>query len=196
MEYALQYHSWGDASFNAPVNPSIAVNIDFFKTAAAKYTGTSSIGTFTGGNSANAELDTFSGSPQFNPNQVAIHQRGYIYAKYTGTYVFTVDLSDNEVVLWIGAKAYSGWEVANANSVNQLYNKPTARITMDLVACSYTPLRVIGINGNGPMTYQFSVTDPKGYQIIGPSSVSNDAVLTHSCDGKAAPPFAAFGKES
>lgn len=58
------------------------------------------------------------GNPtSFGSTFYVLAHRGYLYAQLTGLYTFYTYSVDDIVLLWLGSKAYSGWERGNADLV-------------------------------------------------------------------------------
>jgi GLEYA domain len=81
---------------------------------------------------------------------------GYLKSDYTGTWTFTMT-SDDGSVLWIGPNAANGYTLANSLIRTSI---GTVTGTVDLVAGSYYPIRLIYGNGpaGGSLTLNYSHT--------------------------------------
>ena len=80
-------------------------------------------------------------------NDVAVIFRGYIFAEQNGTYSFVVGDVVNIANVWVGDVAYSGWNLANADTFREFGTKK-----VHLEAGKYHPFRVAW--GLGQSTYQ------------------------------------------
>ncbi|KAJ4859343.1 GLEYA domain-containing protein [Trichoderma breve] len=94
------------------------------------------------------------GSPPLSESDFALNHRGYIYARQTGTYTFTLNLVDDAAYIWIGPEACSGWTGDNAD-LKAVYN-------------------------NGPATGTFTPTFKKASTILSVSSTVRDLALPSS----------------
>lgn len=130
----------------------------------------------------------------------AVQQRGYIFATETGTYTFTATNVDDNVYMWLGPQAYSGWTIENAQLHTTFdpvaYRGGSATHSQDLVAGNFYAFRIAFRNNGGPGGFDFSVATPSGVQVLSSNSGASISVVQYSCDGTSAPAYAPFGQET
>lgn len=130
----------------------------------------------------------------------AVQQRGYIYATETGTYTFSTTNVDDNIYMWVGPQAYSGWPTANAQLHTTFdaaaYRGGSASYSMSLVAGTFTAFRIAFHNYGGPGSFDFTVATPNGVQVLSSNSEASISVVQYSCDGTSAPAYAPFGQET
>ncbi|RGP81275.1 hypothetical protein FLONG3_419 [Fusarium longipes] len=140
------------------------------------------------GSSQDLELDYF-----------ALNHHGYLYSCEAGTYKFDIPYTNDALYLWIGAKAYAGWNRANADA-KALYNQPdhiagSAHFEIDLPAGVYIPIRFVYGQAQYGGGFTFTVTAPNGLVLVGNDVQSSPYVVRNSCDGVQAPAYPPFGNE-
>ncbi|EHK24204.1 uncharacterized protein TRIVIDRAFT_61010 [Trichoderma virens Gv29-8] len=136
------------------------------------------------------------GSPPLPESDFVLNHRGYIYARETGTYTFTLNLVDDAAFIWVGAAAYSGWTAANADAKAVYDNGPaTGTYTVNLQEGQYYPFRIF--YGQGPRIAEFDITvsAPDGTTFLSSSTSGSPYLVRFSCDRSTAPRFSAFGFE-
>ncbi|PON22165.1 hypothetical protein TGAM01_v209039, partial [Trichoderma gamsii] len=136
------------------------------------------------------------GSPPLPESNFVLNHRGYIYARQTGTYTFTLTRVDDAAFVWVGAAAYSGWTAANAN-LKVVYNNGPAQGTysVNLQEGRYYPFRIF--YGQGPRTAEFDVNvrAPDGTTFLSSNTTGSPYLVRFSCDGFSTPLFDPFGFE-
>ncbi|KAL7792081.1 GLEYA domain-containing protein [Trichoderma ceciliae] len=136
------------------------------------------------------------GSPPLPESNFILNHRGYIYARQTGTYTFTLNQVDDAAFIWVGSEAYSGWTGGNADA-KALYNNGPAKgtYTINLREGRYYAFRII--YGQGPRIAEFdiTVTAPDGTSFLSSSSPGSPYLVRFSCDRTTAPRFSSFGFE-
>ncbi|KAL7929703.1 GLEYA domain-containing protein [Trichoderma chlorosporum] len=136
------------------------------------------------------------GSPPLPESDFVLNHRGYIYARETGTYTFSLNLVDDAAFIWVGPKAYSGWTAANADA-QAVYNDGPASgtFTINLQEGRYYAFRIF--YGQGPRIAEFdiTVTAPDGTTFLSSDTSGSPYLVRFSCDRSAAPRFSSFGFE-
>jgi hypothetical protein len=126
---------------------------------------------------------------------IVLQHRGYIFAPISGTYTFTVHNGDNDVLIWLGANAYSGYTKANAALIDaDFLTGQDYSTTLQLEAEQWYPLRVMYANSGGPGELDLTITAPDGTVIMS-YEVETPYLMQYSCDG-VYPPFADWNAES
>ncbi|KAL7912505.1 GLEYA domain-containing protein [Trichoderma velutinum] len=136
------------------------------------------------------------GSPPLSESDFVLNHRGYIYARETGTYTFTLNLVDDAAYIWVGPEAYSGWTGANADAKAVYSDGPaTGTYTVNLREGRYYPFRIV--YGQGPRIAEFDikVTAPDGSTFLSSSTSGSPYLVRFSCDRSTAPRFSSFGFE-
>ncbi|KAL6793278.1 GLEYA domain-containing protein [Trichoderma sp. SZMC 28013] len=136
------------------------------------------------------------GSPPLPESDFVLNHHGYIYARQTGTYTFTLNLVDDAAYIWIGPEAYSGWTGANADLKAVYNNGPaTGTYTVDLQEGQYYPFRIV--YGQGPRIAEFDITvsAPDGTTFLSSDTSGSPYLVRFSCDRATAPRFSSFGFE-
>ncbi|KAL6801580.1 GLEYA domain-containing protein [Trichoderma sp. SZMC 28012] len=137
------------------------------------------------------------GSPPLSESDFVLNHHGYIYARQTGTYTFTLNLVDDAAYIWIGPEAYSGWTGDNADLKAVYNNGPaTGTFTADLQEGQYYPFRIV--YGQGPRIAEFDieVSAPDGTTFLSSDTTGSPYLVRFSCDRSTAPRFSSFGFES
>jgi hypothetical protein len=103
------------------------------------------------------------------------------------------------VYLWIGAKAYAGWNDGNADA-KALYNQPdhiagSASFKFDLPANAYIPIRIVYGQAQYGGGFKFTITSPSGRVLVDSDVASSPFIVRTSCDGVLAPQYPPFGAE-
>ncbi|KAF3135462.1 hypothetical protein TWF703_006006 [Orbilia oligospora] len=129
---------------------------------------------------------------------VAINHRAYIFAPEDGTYTFSLPSSDDITLLWVGQKAYSGWNRQNADIIQKYVSSGGTPVTFrtDLRKGTYTPIRIAWANRGGAANFKLRIMSPDGSVLLAEDSESNDYIVQHSCDGYTAPKFPEWGFET
>lgn len=130
----------------------------------------------------------------------AVQQRGYIFATKSGPYTFSASKVDDNLYMWLGAQAYSGWTSSTAQIHTTFdgstYTYGSATYSPTLTAGNYYAFRIAFHHNGGPGGFDFTVTTPSGVQILSPGSGASISVVQYSCDGTTAPEFPPFGQET
>ncbi|KAM0486350.1 hypothetical protein ACHAPX_001056 [Trichoderma viride] len=136
------------------------------------------------------------GSPPLPESNFVLNHRGYIYARQTGTYTFTLNKVDDAAFVWVGAAAFSGWTAANAN-LKVVYNNGPAQGTysVNLQEGRYYPFRIF--YGQGPRIAEFDVNvkAPDGTTFLSSNTTGSPYLVRFACDGFAKLLFDPFGSE-
>ncbi|PNP54655.1 hypothetical protein THARTR1_05212 [Trichoderma harzianum] len=136
------------------------------------------------------------GSPPLSESDFVLNHRGYIYARQTGTYTFTLNLLDDAAYIWIGPEAYSGWTGANADARAVYNNGPaTETYTVNLQEGQYYPFRIIYDQGPRITEFDITVSAPDGSTFLSSSTSRSPYLVRFSCDRSTAPRFSSFGFE-
>lgn len=136
------------------------------------------------------------GSPPLPELNFVLNHRGYIYARQTGNYTFTVNKVDDAAFIWVGGAAYAGWTAANANLKVLYDNGPSqGSYTVNLREGIYYPFRIF--YGQGPNIAEFDVTvrAPDGTTFLSSNTTRSPYLVRFACDGLSAPFFHPFGSE-
>ncbi len=136
------------------------------------------------------------GSPPLPESDFVLNHHGYIYARQTGTYTFTLNLVDDAAYIWLGPEAYSGWTGDNADLKAVYNNGPaTGTFTADLLEGQYYPFRIV--YGQGPRIAEFDieVSAPDGTTFLSSDTTGSPYLVRFSCDRATAPRFSSFGFE-
>lgn len=137
------------------------------------------------------------GGPVIQAPFKAVNHHGYVYAKLSGTYTFSVPASDDITLVWLGDNAYTAYTRENAGLVQDYvqFGGVTQTYTIDLVAGTYTPLRILAVNGQEVFSFALTIQAPDGSLILSDSTFSGSPYLVQfSCDNTALP-FPPFGQE-
>ncbi|KAM0262774.1 hypothetical protein ACHAQJ_001568 [Trichoderma viride] len=136
------------------------------------------------------------GSPPLPESNFVLNHRGYIYARQTGSYTFTLNQVDDAAFIWVGPEAFFGWTGANADET-ALYNNGPAQgtYTVALREGRYYAFRIF--YGQGPRIAEFSitVTAPDGTTFLSSNTTGSPYLVRFSCDRTTAPRFSSFGFE-
>ncbi|KAF5645834.1 conidiospore surface protein [Fusarium tjaetaba] len=129
----------------------------------------------------------------------ALNHHGYLYSCDAGTYKFDIPYANDAVYLWIGAKAYAGWNSGNADA-KALYNQPdhiagSAHFEVDIPAGVYIPIRFVYGQAQYGGGFTFSVTAPNGQILVSNDVTASPYIVQYSCDGVTAPQYPPFGQE-
>ncbi|KAK6351456.1 hypothetical protein TWF718_004616 [Orbilia javanica] len=129
---------------------------------------------------------------------VAINHRAYIFAPEDGTYTFSLPSSDDITLLWVGSKAYSGWNRQNADIVQQFVASGSTPVVFrtDLKKGTYTPIRIVWANRGGAGNFKLRIVAPDKSLLLSEDSESNDYIVQYSCDGYSAPKYPDWGFET
>ncbi|RFU75047.1 flocculation flo9 [Trichoderma arundinaceum] len=136
------------------------------------------------------------GSPPLSESDFVLNHRGYIFARETGPYTFTLNKVDDAAFIWVGPEAYSGWTGANADAKAVYSDGPgQGRYTINLREGRYYAFRII--YGQGPRIAEFDiqVTAPDGTTFLSSSTSGSPYLVRFSCDRTTAPRFSSFGFE-
>ncbi|KAK4066059.1 uncharacterized protein Triagg1_8368 [Trichoderma aggressivum f. europaeum] len=136
------------------------------------------------------------GSPPLSESDFVLNHHGYIYARQTGTYTFTLNQVDDAAYIWIGPEAYSGWTGANADLKAVYNNGPaTGTYTVNFREGQYYPFRIV--YGQGPRIAEFDITvsAPDGTTFLSSATSGSPYLVRFSCDRVTAPRFSSFGFE-
>jgi len=169
----------------------------YFKTQKPSQNGTTQyVGDFTTGTTA-SNITVYNSTP-FYSDYFTLDHRGYLFARQTGLYTFTVLRPDDIVFVWIGPFAYFGWSSLNPLlrvSYNTLATGTSA--TFSLVQGQYYPLRIMYANGQGAASLHFTITAPDGTSIASDSTAANPYFVQFSCGSLTlAPQYPAWGAET
>ncbi|KAL7949749.1 GLEYA domain-containing protein [Trichoderma barbatum] len=136
------------------------------------------------------------GSPPLSESDFILNHRGYIYARQTGPYTFTLNQVDDAAFIWVGPEAYSGWTGANVDA-EAVYDDGPAQdtYTINLQEGRYYPFRII--YGQGPRIAEFDikVSAPDGTTFLSSATSGSPYLVRFSCDRTTAPRFSSFGFE-
>lgn len=111
-----------------------------------------------------------------------IHQI-FLLAPVTGNYDFEMGLTDDELVLWLGSNAYSGWTKANGDVVREYIppsQQPVTHIYRTLDAGTYYPVRVAFTDFGGGTNLNVRIYGPDGTEYTG---TDGGYFRTEACDG-------------
>jgi len=171
-----------------------------FKQANPVYTGTTRQigGLYQPANGAQ-DGSIYGSSQDLSLDYFALNHHAYLYACEAGTYKFDIPYVNDALYLWIGAKAYAGWNSGNADA-KALYNQPDhiagrASYEVDLPADVYIPLRFVYGQAQYGGGFTFTVTSPSGQVLVGNDVASSPYIVRYSCDGIQAPAYPPFGQE-
>lgn len=129
----------------------------------------------------------------------------YLFAsRGTGYYYFELPYNDDIALLWVGAKALSGWTRANADLTEVWYGgitNPGVTITYYLTFGTYTPVRLQWANGGAAGALQFNIYAPDGSIIAATTPGANAGILSpyivqYPINAANGAPFPAWGKET
>jgi hypothetical protein len=123
-----------------------------------------------------------------------VDYRGYIYAGQTGSYTFTISSVDDNMFIWAGPEAYSGWTHANTVTALSGAVSGTATGNFNAVRGDYIPVRIVWSQANGPYYFGVQVTAPDGTMVL--DETDSSLVVQFSCDGTTAPPYESYGQET
>jgi len=109
------------------------------------------------------------GGPVIDIQFIATNYRGFLYAKVSGQYAFTIGRTDNMTLIWIGPEAITGYEKENAFLVQDtvLDNLTTVTAKKDLKEGTLTPIRILAVNGEAWSEFTLTITAPDGIEILG-----------------------------
>jgi hypothetical protein len=129
-----------------------------------------------------------------------LNHRGYLFAASTGTYTFTFTKVDENLFMWYGDAALSGWTKANAASIVYYSSSGygTGTVTINAYAGQYIPIRIVWSNASTNGAFLISVSRPDGTVIFtsGGTGLGSGQLVRYSCDATTAPAFPyRFGAE-
>jgi hypothetical protein len=135
--------------------------------------------------------------PATHSDYFILNHQGYFVPQEAGTYTFSARGDDN-IQLWLGAKAVSAWSRDNADwqadAISMYAGVQTFQYTVTQ-AGAYIPFRVVFVNAQGCARFYLSITSPSGQTVLGPSTTYAESgpSFVRSCDGAAAvPPLPSF----
>ncbi|GAM91314.1 hypothetical protein ANO11243_093630 [Dothideomycetidae sp. 11243] len=137
-------------------------------------------------------------------NNLTLDHVFYVYANQDGYYSFTMPQGDNIVLLWLGAKAVSGWTRPNADLTQYYTSSPTKvqqTITVQLKLGQYLPVRLHWGNRQGDGEVDLNVYGPDGnlvmYSNVGQGTGwAGPNVVQFPCDSTLGPQFPWWGAET
>lgn len=126
----------------------------------------------------------------------ALNIKTYLHAQESGTYTFQLGNEDDELRIWVGDGAYTGYNDNNrdANVYRSNGENGSGNYTVDLNEGQYYPVRLLFFNKNGQSTLSLNAISPNGTIIDG-----NDGsgFVQYGCDPREnAPRFKDFGNEA
>ncbi|KAF9768431.1 hypothetical protein IL306_014286 [Fusarium sp. DS 682] len=141
----------------------------------------------------------YGSTTDLNLDYFALNHHGYLYSCDAGTYKFDIPYANDAVYLWIGAKAYAGWNSNNADA-KALYNQPdhiagSAHFEINLPAGQYIPIRFVYGQAQYGGGFTFTITAPNGQVLVGNDVTASPYIVRNSCDGVSAPAYPPFGQE-
>ena len=119
-----------------------------------------------------------------NLEHFAVNHKGYIYARVTGQYTFTIDKPDDLLLLWVGKQDYTR---DNADISNSYFDDRTMTVTRLLQAGQYYPIRMVFAQGDGEVGLSGTITDPEGQVLLSKDTGASPWVVQYSCDRTTAP---------
>jgi len=132
----------------------------------------------------------------FQSDYFTLNHVGYIFAQASGLYTFTISQPDDIALLWLGSKAYSGWQRGNADAIAVISGRPSASASVYLQQGEYLPFRIVFGQAQGAISFYLSLTAPDGTVILDSNTPDSKFLVRYSCDGTSAPAFPAFGLET
>ncbi|KAH7267798.1 GLEYA domain-containing protein [Fusarium redolens] len=123
----------------------------------------------------------------------AVNHRAFLYAPETGTYKVTIPNSDEITLIWFGDKALSTWTRDNADLEQDYPGGTSKSFTIDLVAGTYTPFRLLWANAQGELNFIAEVKAPGGNVIVNGDGSDNKYFVRFACD-ESTPSFPAFSE--
>ena len=190
FQYAIYPNLKADGTPNQVGDPTYSsFDPTLFKTAAYEFSGaTKSIGF------SNSNL-IYSNTPS-DPGCVTVNHRGYLFAKEAGKYTFSAVSTDDVTFLWVGPKAFSGYNRENTD-LFQRYRQTPVSYSATLLQGQYVPIRIIYANGGGPGSFSIEIKAPDNSIIIGnDTTIESLFLVQYSCDKTSAPRFPYFGSEA
>ena len=128
---------------------------------------------------------------------VTVNHRGYLFTQQAGEYTFSIPLSDDIALFWIGPNAYSGFTRENADIIRAYTDTGKNEFKQTFQQGEYVPIRLILANSEGPGTLVPEIKAPDGTVIIGAETTKESPYLVQfSCDRVRAPNFAPYGSET
>lgn len=120
-----------------------------------------------------------------------IDHQAYFLAPIDGVYTIKFSGTDDLAVIYVGAKAYSGYKKDNFDFRATYYpdtngQQSSASQSFNFVQGSYIPIRVFFTDANVNAGFDFTITGPQPFDQ--PGSL-NDFFVQYSCDGSSAPAF-------
>jgi hypothetical protein len=193
LAYAVQKHSFRNNN-HVGCGPYPDLNIEFFKSnkpVQQDITKKFGYSFFT-----SQYRGSIYGGETIQIDYMATNYRGYIYAKTSGTYTFTVSRSDDITLLWLDDDAYTSYTRSNAFLTANWEDRNVVR-KKHLLAGTYTPIRILAINGQEGAYFAIQITDPNDKILLSDIVTDqSDAIIPFSrYKPKTAPPFPPFGEE-
>jgi hypothetical protein len=111
----------------------------------------------------------------------------YLFSALAGTYKIRILDSDDIVLVWLGDKAYSGYERDNADLATG-----TREVEITLEQGQYFPLRVLYINAQGAYRFTMEIEDPAGNIIADMTGLDSDYFVDNTCEDDNTPDFPPF----
>ena len=192
LDFAVQNHSF----YNSDAPKYSNVNITYFHTEPPLAVST----TDRVGFQAYGGISYYGKTAKIGNGQyLAVNHHGYLYAPATGVFLFQITGSDDITFAWLGAKAYTNCTRPNLD-MEQNFNGLGKNYFFTLEAGTYTPMRILTVNGQGPGIFNFKITAPSGDVVLGPETVNgqygvSDYIVRRSCDNTSAPAWPPFGAE-
>ncbi|KAK6527452.1 hypothetical protein TWF694_004441 [Orbilia ellipsospora] len=125
----------------------------------------------------------------------ALMHRGYFYAPFDSTYIFTISNVDDILDIWIGNHSYSNWTNVNPDISSQYCTYctgsaayPTTNKSIFITAGSYLAIRVLYGNGGGGGMFTFEITDQDGFYYL-KHGVPSVYLVLQDCEADDAPLF-------
>jgi len=137
-------------------------------------------------------------------NNLTLDHTFYVFANQDGWYSMNMPQGDNIVLVWLGAKAVSGWTRANADLTQYYTSSPTKvpqTVTVQLKMGQYLPVRLQWGNRQGDGEVDLNVYGPDGvpvmYSNLGQGTGwASGNVVQYPCDSSLGPQFPAWGQET
>lgn len=132
--------------------------------------------------------------------QFTLNIRGWFRAPSTGRYTVQLpDGIDDQVFVWVGANAYTGYDATNYLFADKLVNaqaQPGTSAFVNVQEGEYVPFRFIYLQDTGPYFFAITVIAPDGTIVVDNATPLHPGVIQYSCDETSAPRFPPFGQES
>jgi len=161
--YAIQPHNFVNEQKNGQWAGYDSFDVEFFKTAPAVQSGTTTELGFSNADAGN-QLSIYGGTRR-RTDFITLNHSGYFVPQMTGPYTFTAPNCDDIVILWLGDVANNGQYKRDNAVLLQTFHTSPKSYTPFLTVNQQYPVRVLMGNGQGGAVLDLKITDPTGARV-------------------------------